>query len=79
MKWKYETEKLKKIEESSGDHKDYLRKVYENLQKIMGHHSDVEYAKKIKGKILGGKYPENIVKIIEYELKNIQDLGEGNP
>ena len=39
----------------------------------------MDYIKKIKAKLATGRYPENIVKLVECELQNIQDLGDGNP
>lgn len=39
----------------------------------------MDYIKKIKAKLASGRYPENIVKLVECELQNIQDLGDGNP
>ena len=51
-----------------------MREIYEHVQNILGHKADVEYIKKINKKLESGRYPDAIVKLVECELQNIQDL-----
>ena len=76
--WKYFNEQnSEKIGEEQ--QKEHVREVYEHVQTLLGHKADLEYIKKIKKKLESGRYPEPITKLVECQLQNIQDLGEGNP
>ena len=58
VKWKDLNNKYKLGEDDSVDkQKQYVRGVYQNLQGMLGHKTDLEYIKKIKAKLATGRYP----------------------
>ena len=44
--------------------KEHVREVYEHMQNLLGHKTDMEYIKKIKTKLATGRYPEHIVDLV---------------
>lgn len=76
IKWKdLNTSYKQYTEHDEGKLKEEVKHIHEHLQRLLGHKSDIEYVKKIKAKLVSGRYPEGIAKTIECELQNIQDLG----
>lgn len=63
IKWKYFNEQNTE-EQDINKQKEHIREIYEHIQTLLGHKTDLEYIKKVKAKLASGRYPENIMKTI---------------